>query len=171
MSSIAYPLVNGAAYSFASIELKINGQLFTAFEDVNYGRKRTREKIRGNHPDPLAKTIGENEYHGDCTLEVAEWFMFLEQLGAGYGDIFFDFYVTYNSPILGVVQDTVIGCTIDEVSTSLKRGPGGLYKKVDLAPLKVLEDGFDDCAIPLTGQQSSALGTQQSGAASGSLAA
>jgi hypothetical protein len=169
MAGIAYPLVNGAAYSYASVELNVNGQLFTAFESIDYGRKRTREEIRGNHPDPLAKTIGENKYNASASIEIAEWYLFLQQLGPGYGDEFFLTTVTFNSPILGVVQDVIQGCTLDEVSAQLKRGPAGLYKKIDLAPLKIYEDGLDDCSIPLVGLQQTSLGSTGQGAASGSL--
>lgn len=171
INGISYPLTTGSAFSYASIELNMNGQTFTAFEDISYGRKRTREFIRGAHPDPLGKTIGENEYNASVTLEILEWYFFLEQLGSGYGDYFFDINVTYNSPQLGVVQDNVIGCTIDEVTAALKRGPSPLHKKIDLRPLKVLEDGLDDCAVPLVGLQSTGLGQSSVGAGSGSLAA
>jgi hypothetical protein len=171
MSGIAYPIINGAAFSYSSIELNLFGQLFTAFESIDYGRKRTREEIRGNHPDPLSKTIGENKYNASASIEIAEWYLFLQQLGPGYGDLFFLTTVTFNSPILGVVQDVIKGCTVDEVTAQLKRGAGGLYKKVDLAPLKVLEDGIDDCAVPLIGLQQTALGTAFQGAGSGTLAA
>ena len=171
INGIAYPLTTGSAFSYASIELNMAGQTFTAFEDINYGRKRTREFVRGAHPDPLSKTVGENEYNCSVTLEVLEWFFWLEQLGSGYGDAFFDISVIYNSPQLGVVQDDVIGCTIDEVTAALKRGPSPLHKKIDLRPLKVLEDGLDDCAVPLVGLQSTGLGQSSVGAGSGSLAA
>ena len=171
MPGIAYPMINGAAFSYASIELNCDGQLFTAFESIDYGRKRTRDEIRGNHPDPLSKTIGENKYTASASIEVAEWYMFLNQLGPGYGDYFFTITVTGNSPILGVFQDVIKGCTIDEVTAQLKRGASGLYKKIDFAPLKILEDGVDDCAVPLVGLQQSALGqgSQGQGAGSGSL--
>jgi hypothetical protein len=171
MAGIAYPMINGADYSYASIELNMTGQLFTAFESIDYDRKRTREEIRGNHPDPLSKTTGENKYTCTASMSVAEWYLFLNQLGPGYGDLFFLTTVTYNSPILGVVADVIKGCTLDEVTTQLKRGPAGLYKKVSLSPLKILENGFDDCAVPLVGLQQSALSLTSVGAGSGTLSA
>jgi hypothetical protein len=171
MAGLAYPLINGADYSFASIELKIFGQIFTAVESIDYDRKRTREEYRGNHPDPLSKTTGENKYSCTASMSVAEWYLFLNQIGSGYGDVFFLTTVTYNSPILGVVADIIKGCTVDEVTTQLKRGPAGLFKKVSLSPLKILENGYDDCAIPLVGLQQTALGLTNVGAGSGTLSA
>ena len=169
MAGIAYPQINGCSFSYASIELNCDGQLFTAFESIDYGRKRTRDEIRGNHPDPLSKTIGENKYTASASIEVAEWYNFLNQLGTGYGDYFFLVTVTGNSPVLGVFQDIIKGCTIDEVTAQFKRGPSGLYKKIDLAPLKILENGYDDCDVPLVGIQQTALGLGPQSAGSGSL--
>ena len=170
MGGIAYPLLNGNAFSWSSVEINIDGQLFTAIESIDYGRKRSREEIRGNNADPLSKTVGENKYTGTVSVEIAEWFLFLQQFGAGYGDIFFITTVTYNSPSLGVVQDILKGCTLDESTMGLKRGPGGLYTKIDLSPLKIIFNGVDDNASPLVGLQQTALGSTQNGAGSGTLA-
>lgn len=84
-SSILYPFINGVRHSFSSIELKLGNQIFTGFKSINYSRKRTRTMVRGNSPDPLAKTRGDNEYTADCELYLAEWNLFQAQINSGQG--------------------------------------------------------------------------------------
>lgn len=154
LSQIAYPLINGVRHSYASIELKLATQIFTGFKSINYSRKRGRALVRGNHPDPLGKTIGENEYAGDCELYLAEWNLFQKTLGKGYGDVFFQVVVTYSATGFDTITDKLIGCTMDSTEVGMSTGPDPLTRKFDLAPLKILFDNVDDLTTPLTGQQS-----------------
>lgn len=148
---IQYPLINGVRHSFASIELKLETQIFIGFKSINYGRTRTRTKVRGNHPDPLAKTRGENDYNADCELYLAEFMLFISQFGSGYGDKFFQVLVTYSENGFDTIQDIINGCTIDTTEASNGQGPDPLIRKFDLSPLKILFNGVDDLEIPLTG--------------------
>lgn len=148
---IAYPLVNGVRHSFASIELKLNAQIFIGFKSINYNRTRSRAKVRGNSPDPLGKTIGDNDYTADAELYLAEWNQFQSSLGVGYGDVFFQVLVTYSANGFDTIQDVINGCTIDSTEASQSQGPDPLVRKFDLAPLKILYNGIDDLASPLIG--------------------
>lgn len=151
VAPIQYPLVNGVRHSFASIELKLDVQIFIGFKSINYSRTRNRALVRGNHPDPIAKTRGENEYSGDVELYLAEWNLFQSQLGAGYGDKFFQVLVTYTENGFDTIQDVINGCTIDSLEASQGQGPDPLVRKFDLKPLKILFNGIDDLAVPLIG--------------------
>lgn len=148
---IEYPLVNGVRHSFASIELKLNGQIFVGFKSINYNRTRTRSKPRGNHPDPLGKTRGENEYTADCEVYLAEWNLFQELLGDGYGDVIFEVQVTYTENGFDSIQDRIIGCTVDSTDASNGQGPDASVRKFDLNPIKIKFNGVDDLATPLVG--------------------
>jgi hypothetical protein len=148
---IAFPLVNGVRHDFSSIELKLDGQVFQGFKSINYSRKRSRGIVMGNSPDPIGKTKGTNAYTADAELYLAELNAFLEQLGAGYGDKFFVVVVTYVANGFDTVQDTIQGCTLDELTASQSQGTDPLARKVDLAPIKVLFGGVDDLEVPLTG--------------------
>lgn len=148
---IQYPLVNGVRHSFASIELKVAGQIFIGFKEVNYSRTRTRAEVRGNHSDPLGKTIGENAYSADITFLLAEFNQLCALLGAGYGDVFFTCTVTYSANGFDTIQDVITGGTIDTTEASNAQGPDPTVRKVDLKPLKILFNGVDDLAVPLTG--------------------
>lgn len=148
---ILYPLINGVRHSFASIELKLGSQIFIGFKSINYSRTRTRTKVRGNHPDPLAKTRGENDYTADCELYFAEFVLFLSQFGSGYGDQVFQVLTTYSENGFDTIQDTINGCTIDTTEASQSQGPDPLIRKFELNPLKVLFNGLDDLTVPLAG--------------------
>lgn len=150
---IAYPLINGVRHSFASIELKLNNQIFIGFKSINYTRTRSRTKVRGNSPDPLGKTIGENDYSTDAEMYLAEWNLFQSQLGAGYGDVFFQILVTYSANGFDTIQDVINGCTVDSTEASQSQGPDPLVRKFDFSPLKILFNGIDDLATPLVGVQ------------------
>ncbi len=150
-SPIKYPLLNGVRHSFASVEFKFNGTVYVGVASMNYKRTRTRGWVRGNHPDPLGKTIGENEYTADCELYLAEWNLFQANLGAGYGDIFFDATCTYTANGFDMISDTIKGCTLDTTEIALAKGTDGLSRKMELNPMKILLNGVDDLLVPLVG--------------------
>lgn len=148
---IQYPLINGVRHSFASIELKLNNLIFIGFKSINYNRTRNRAFVRGNHPDPIGKTRGENEYKADTELYLAEFNMFQAELGPGYGDVFFQILVTYSENGFDTIQDVINGCTLDTTDVSQSQGSDPLVRKFDLNPLKILFNGVDDLLSPLVG--------------------
>lgn len=154
-SSIQYPLVNGVRHSFASIEVKFVTQTqFTQIyfvREVNYKRTRSRTKLRLNHPDPVAKTIGSNDYDGNVVMALAEWQKFVTEAlgGPGYGDVMFEMQVTYTTPLFDTIVDSVLGCTMDSTEVALAQNDDALVRPFDLSPLKVLFNGVDDLANPL----------------------
>lgn len=152
---IQYPLINGVRHSFSSIEFRLAGQIFVGFKSINYARKRSRTMVYGNHPDPLGKTRGKNEYSGDVELYLAEWNAFQAQLGAGYGDVPFVVICTYTENGFDTIADEIRGCTMDSTEAAGSDSTDPLTRKFDLAPLKILFNGIDDLATPLTGAQAS----------------
>lgn len=150
---LVYPLIRGRRHGFASITLKFaldGGKKIQMFcKSINYGRTRTRGIVRGNHPDPIAKTLGENEYKANVEIALAEYRLLVAELGPGYGDVQFDTLVTYGENGFETVTDEILGCTLDDDDASNSQGPDPLVRKLDLAPLKILMAGIDDLAIPM----------------------
>lgn len=151
MGAIQYPLVNGVRHGFSSIELKIGGDIYIGFKSINYNRTRTRGTPRGNHPDPLGKTRGTNEYKADIEMLLAEYNAMITKLGNGYGDVLFPVYVTYGETNFDTITDELIGCSIDTTDASNSESPDPLYRKFELNPVKVKFAGLDDLATPLRG--------------------
>jgi hypothetical protein len=148
---LQYPLVTGTRHSFVSIEANIAG-LVIPIKSINYSRTRTRGLIRGNHPDPLGKTQGTNEYKADFELFLAEWNLLqatLQAQAAGYGDVSFPVFVNYSENGFDMIQDQIIGCTLDTADASNSEGSDGTTRKSELNPLKILFQGLDDLAAPL----------------------
>lgn len=152
---LTYPLVTGARHGFASLsaDFKLpSGQTLTfrGWKSLNYSRTRDRGIVRGNHPDPLGKTRGENSYDADCEVYLAEFDALKEALGPGYGDVAFTLLVHFVEGGFTGTQDEILGCTFDSTEASHSQGTDALTRKFKLSPLKILFDGVDDLAIPLT---------------------
>lgn len=153
--AIQYPLLNGVRHSFTSIELRATtgenfGEVYF-IKSCNYTRTRSRGMVRGNHPDPLGKTRGENEYTGDVELYLAEWQDFVTNVlgAAGYGDVFFNLVITYNETGFDPIVDEIRGCTWDTSDAQNAQGTDPTVRKVTLNPIKILFNGVDDLEIPL----------------------
>lgn len=155
-AQIALPLINGLRHSFASVEIKVANILFVGVKSVDYSRKRTRTQVRGNHPDPIGQTRGENEYDASIEIYLAEFNQLQAALqalggGKGYGDVVFDVICTYGENGFDTITDTIRGCNMDSTEASLSQGADALTRKIDLMPLKVFFNGLDDLGAPLVG--------------------
>jgi hypothetical protein len=150
---LVYPLVRGVRHCFSSITLVFaldGGKKIQMFcKSINYGRTRSRGLLRGNHPDPIAKTRGENEYKCSVEMALAEYRLLIAEIGPGYGDKIFSTQVTYGEDGFETVTDEILGCTIDDDDASNSQGPDPLIRKLDLAPLKILMGGNDDLLAPM----------------------
>ena len=154
---LSYPLTAGTRHSFVSIEIKIAG-IIIPVKSINYSRKRSRGVVRGNHPDPIAKTRGNNEYAADGELYTAEWMLLkqtLKEFGAqqnppvAYGDVLFPVYVSWSENGFETFTDEIQGCTMDSTESSNSQGEDASVRKIDLSPLKVLFADDDDVTVPL----------------------
>lgn len=148
---VPYPLINGVRHSFSSIILKLQGQVFIGFKSIEYSRTRSRGIAQGNHPDPLGKTRGKNEYKATVELYLAEWNAFQAKLGAGYGDKFFHVTVSYAESGFDNITDSILGCTMDTTDGGGSEGTDPSTRKFEINPLKIKFNGLDDLAKPLVG--------------------
>lgn len=151
---IQVPLINGVVWSFAHVKLTIAGLEFTGgFKSIKYSRKRDREIVYSNSPDPVGKTVGQNAYECSAELYLA-WWQALQltvgsTLGNGYGDSPFKIDVAYNNNGFPAFVDTIYNCTIDSTESDNQAGTAALVRTVDFKPTKILFNGFDDLANPL----------------------
>jgi hypothetical protein len=149
------PLTTGVIRSFPHITLNVAGLDFTGgFKEIKYSRKRNREMVRSNSPDPIGKTLGENEYAASGIFYY-DWFMNLLQtvqstLGPGYGDALFTILCSYSGAGLTPYQDTLIGCSFDSTDASNTQGVGALTRSIEFNPIKIKFANVDDLAVALT---------------------
>ncbi len=158
---LEFPFLRGVRHGFSSIECQFQlgggvaggaptGKKIRMFiKSANYDRTRSRGLVRGNHPDPVAKTRGENDYSCEVEIYLAELNQLLAEMGPGYGDKLFAIFFTYGENGFDTVTDEVLGCSIDATDCSNSQGPDPLLRKLDLKPLKVKLAGLDDLETPL----------------------
>lgn len=154
ITPVMVPITNGVVRSFGHVRMSIAGLEFTGgFKSIDYSRTRKREMVMSNSPDPVGKTLGENEYK--CEAEVYyDWWMNLlqtiqNQLGPGYGDQPFTIYVSYVGTNLATYTDQILNCTFDSTDAQNKSGTAALTRKIEFNPTKILFNGIDDLAVPL----------------------
>ena len=111
--------------------------------------------LRGNHPDPLGKTRGSNEYSCKATYALAEVLAIRNALQAlaggssGYGDVFFGMIITHSETGFDTQTDSILGCTLDDDQIKLAEGVEATFVELDFQPLKILINGVDDVVNPL----------------------
>src|SRR5580698_10045303 len=115
---IQVPLTNGVVRSFGHMRLSIAGLEFTGgFQSFKRSRTRKREMVMSNSPDPVGKTLGENEYKASGVFLFDWWANLLQtvqaNLGPGYGDQPFTIYCSYVGVNLVNYTDTIVHCTFD----------------------------------------------------------
>jgi hypothetical protein len=153
ISTIQVPLTNGVVRSFGHMKLKIAGLEFTGgFKSFKRSRKREREMVMSNSPDPVGKTLGENKYEASAVVYF-DWFYNLIQtiqnIAPGYGDQPFTVYCSYVGVNLTTYTDTILNCTFDSTEADDAAGNNALTREINFNPTKILFGGFEDLADPL----------------------
>jgi len=154
VAPISVPLSNGVVRSFGHVRMQIAGLEFTGgFKSIKRSRKRKREMVYSNNPDPVGKTLGENEYECSAVLYY-DWLMNLIQtiqneLGPGYGDQPFTIFVSYVGKNLTTYTDQILNCTLDDLQADDQQGTKALEREVEFHPTKILFGGIEDLEDPL----------------------
>jgi hypothetical protein len=142
ISPISVPLTNGVVRSFGHVRLKIAGLEFTGgFKSIKRSRKRSREMVRSNSPDPVGKTLGDNEYECSAVVYFDWWANLLQtvqqNLGPGYGDQAFTIYISYVGKNLVNYTDVIVNCTFDSTEADDQTGTAALTREINFAPTKI----------------------------------
>lgn len=129
---MTYPLINGHRYSYASIELALNGRRFYGHKEISYSQDLEPGEVRGAHAQVLGRTKGELKAEASLTTYLEEWKEILDALGHGYMEKTFDITVSYAEEGRPTVTDKLRGCRIKRVEESHSQGTDGLTVKLDL---------------------------------------
>ncbi len=155
---VQVPLTNGVVRSFGHVRLQIAGLEFTGgFKSIKRSRKREREMVYSNNPDPVGKTLGENKYECSAVVYYDWWANLLatveQNLGPGYGDQPFTIFISYVGKNLVTYTDQVLNCTFDSTTADDQQGTKALEREIDFNPTKILFNGTDDLEDPLVSTQ------------------
>jgi|SRR5215469_11127615 len=155
-AQLPYPLINGFAFSYASVEGKFNlpSGLFVikGFKAINYKAPLEETKIWGSHPEPYARTIGKQDYEADCEMYLAEANALQTTIGPGWSQVMFDMIVTYSTPGYLMIVDTLVGCRLMTPETGITMGSTeGVTRKFTLNPMSMRLSGQSMLLNPLAG--------------------
>lgn len=135
------PLVNGNRYDFASIELRIRGQIFTGFKEISYSHKLEPGEVRGSAAQPIARTRGEYSAEGSLTLYRQEYDELVAVLGDGFMETEFEGTVTHAERGQPTITDRLVGVRIKSDDSSYSQGADALEVKLDLSIMYLLKNG------------------------------
>lgn len=140
---IAYPLINGHRFSFASAEIFLPGNPLPVLgiTAVNYSSELMPGKVWGTRSKPLGRTRGKADAKGDMEMLRLEWEnlkFFLGVGGVAFGVTAFDIQVVWSElPFSPVITDILVGCRItnDEYSNQEGTDPSKVKLTLDLMGL------------------------------------
>lgn len=162
------PIINGHRYSFASIDVTANGQLFVGITRISYGSSLKPGKVRGTDGEFSGRTPGDAEHRCEIEMLQREFGELLESLGPGFGLIPFDIQVAFAESVFyeasssnfvnraqasgaeGVITHTIRGCRISEVDFQGQDGPEPNKVRVTLDPDTIVYGAADAAGAELT---------------------
>ncbi len=129
------PLINGNAYSFASIEIDVGGRKIKGIKDLSYDDGLDPGMARGTSPIPLAHTQGDYEANASMEMFRKDFDELCALLGDGYCEVEFPITVTYASRGMPTVTDRLPAVRIKKVDNSNSQGNDPTAVKLELAVL------------------------------------
>lgn len=123
--------INGWVFGYSDIELKIDGQVFSEIESINYDVQITQEAFVGTSPEASGRTAGYATYSGSLTMSLQAADEFLQMLGTPAATQTFTITVVYSNANLPIVTDTLYGCSITGAPTNTSKG-GAIKRQFNL---------------------------------------
>ncbi len=155
--AIQYPLINGHRFSYASLEILLNGlPPMLGIKSANYSDELMPGDIYGTAPQILGQTRGKQKATFDFEIYLLEWEILRASLGfggQGYGESYwiaqFGFYEIGQPP----KQDLITGIRVNKVESANADGTDGSFVKVTCSALRIQQGARGD-TIALAGPQS-----------------
>jgi hypothetical protein len=89
------PYINGNYFSWASIEIKVDGNRYLGFKGVTYSQEQDRGAVYGTHSQKLGRTRGQNKPEGSMEMFKEAFDDLVEKFGDGFMEKVFDVVVSY----------------------------------------------------------------------------
>lgn len=113
MATQDYPLINGTAYEFAKVEIRIGKSRFKRVKSINYKDELQPGKGRGTSPQNLIRTTGHYDADGNIEIYRDEWENIKTELGGdGFMETEFLIVVSYRAKNKPMMVDELQGCRI-----------------------------------------------------------
>lgn len=141
MAGIAYPEINNRTHSYASVEIDIDGDLYTAVKSINYNDGLEPGELRGTAVHRLQRTDGEYKADGNIELSIAEADQLIQKLGNGFMLKAFKITVQYAPEGGTVITDELIGVRLKKKDNSNQQGSDPTMVKFDLDIMYIIHNG------------------------------
>ncbi len=133
MGSLAFPLLNGHRYSFASVEATWAGRTYLGFKALDYSFELKPGVVRGASPFKLGRTRGTADSSGSMDMYMLELQDLIATLGPGFMEIAFPINVAFSEgPTSPVITHRLKAVRITKIGHSHKEGNDPLSTQCDL---------------------------------------
>lgn len=145
-----YPLINGNKYDYSSIEIDIDGTLFTGVKEISFTHGLEPGEVRGTRAELIGRTRGEYTAEGSMVVFSEEYAEIIAALGDGFMEKSFPITITYSDTNVPTQVNRLIGCRITSVEGGGSQGTDPLEVSLDLSVFRVETDGLNPVSGMLT---------------------
>ena len=148
--AIQYPLINGHRFSFASLEIIMNGIPQLGVKSLNYSDELMPGEIYGTAPQKLGQTRGKQKTTFDFEMYLLEWEVLRSSLGLGglgYGETYWTCQVTFAEIGQPIKVDLINGIRVNKVESSNSDGTDGSFVKISCSAFRLLQNSKDTIAL------------------------
>jgi hypothetical protein len=145
------PRINGNAYSFASLVIKLADERFTGIKSISYGDKLETEMVHGatRHAAPVGQTGGKYvpgsvkiTMRKDSTKVLRASLAGRSSDGKSFGGVYFEIDVQYIEPDDSPHQDLLHRCRLVGCESSREEGAAALYDDLEITTQAIEYDGL-----------------------------
>lgn len=135
------PLINGKAYSYADIIVKILGVNINSVSEINYTTNQEKTNNYGAGDEPVSRGKGVKEY--DCTLTISMNDYLALRRAVPSRELVdippFDITVTFNNG-QEVITDIIQSTEFQDEGTEVSQGDMDTARQFTLRPGKIIYD-------------------------------
>lgn len=151
MPSPNVPLINGNLYSFASVEIAVDGTNYAGITSIDYDDELKPGEARSNQAEIIGRTLGEHTSTASFEMMKSTWenvvMPALALAGTGpdpsvFGTTYFNVNVNYAEQFAPTVMDVIEACRVMKVTNSHKQGSEALTVKVELSVQRISHGGY-----------------------------
>lgn len=144
MATPQYPLINGDAPDFASLEVSIVGDITSDVKEISWKDTNEGSEQFGTSRQKISETGGQYKAEGSITLYKHAAIRIRKKLGNGWMKQRFNIIVNCRLEGFDEVSTAeIIGCKVKGNDRSASEGTDALVEKWDLNVFKIREDGVD----------------------------
>jgi len=138
------PIINGNAYSWASIKAAIDGIDTPDFTEITYGGSLEIGKVRGMGTRVRATTAGEADSEGSFSMLKKQASVLIKAMGNGFMRKRFPITISYDEEGEGgIITDELFGVRITKVEDAPKQGTEAAQTKFDIHIMRMKLNGVD----------------------------